>query len=73
MESISCHSNQISYLKTTLLLVPPICRCYDSDMERISLMASAEKSFENVDGRQIDSQTDGRRMSVYTKSSPMSK
>ena len=37
-------------------------------MERIGLTASEEMSFENVDGRR----TDGRRMPVYTISSPVS-
>ena len=38
-------------------------------MERIRLTASEEMSFENVDGRRTD---DGRRMPVYTISSPVS-
>ena len=37
-------------------------------MERIGLTASEEMSFENVDGRTDD----GRRMPVYTISSPTS-
>ena len=38
-------------------------------MERIGLTASEEMSFENVDGRTED----GRRIPVYTISSPMSR
>ena len=43
-------------------------------MERIRLKASEEMSFENVDGRTDDRRrtTDGRRMPLYTISSPVS-
>ena len=42
-------------------------------MKRIGLTASEEKSFENVDDGQTDGRrTDGRRIPLYTKSSPMS-
>ena len=43
------------------------------NVERIGLTASEEMSFENVDGRMDDERTtDGRRMPVYTISSPIS-
>ena len=53
METISCHSNQSSYPTgiKSITFVPPTCRCYVCNMERIGLTASWEMSFENVDGR----------------------
>ena len=70
MRTISCHSNQSSYPTgiKKILFVPPSYRCYIWNMERICLTASEEMSFENVDGRM----TDGRRIPVYTISSPVS-
>ena len=61
METISCHSNQSSYLtgikKTSFR--SPTCRCYMYNMERIGLRASEEMLFENVDGRTTDGRTPG--------------
>ena len=74
--TISCHSNQSSYLigtkkKKQLYSFPPSYRYYMWNMVRIGFMASEETSFENVDdGRRR--RTDGRRMPGYTKISPMS-
>ena len=72
METLSFHSNQSSYpigTKNTLF-VPPAYRCYRWNLVRIGFMASAEMSFENVDGRRRTD--DGRRMLAYTISSHMS-
>ena len=52
----------------TKLFIPPAYRCYMWNLVRIGFMASEEMSFENADGWR----TDGRRMSAYTISSPMS-
>ena len=74
METISCHSNQSSYptgIKKQLF-VPPICRHYVGNMETIGHTAPEEMSFENVDGRTTDGQTEAGWMPVYTISSPMS-
>ena len=51
MGTISCHSNQSSYLNGTKkqLFVPPTYRCYIWNMRRIGPAASEKKSFENVD------------------------
>ena len=59
METISCHSNQSSHPTRikNITFVPPTCRCFVCNMEKIGLTASEEMSFENVDGRT----TDGRR------------
>ena len=56
METISCHSNQISYPigTKTQLFVPSNYRCYMWNMERIGFTVSEEKSFENVDGQTTD-------------------
>ena len=70
MGTISCHSNQSSYptgIKNITFHSP-----LPKDAMRVIWKESAsrfqEMSFENVDGRT----TDGRRMPVYTISSPMS-
>ena len=70
MGTISCHSNQSSYPTgiKNITFRPPTHRCYMWNMVRIRLTASEEMSFENVDGRTDD----GRRMPLYTISSPMS-
>ena len=71
MGTISCHSNQSSYptgTKNTIIRSPDLgYRCYMCNMERIGLTVSEEMSFENFDGQT----TDGRRVPLYTKSSPI--
>ena len=69
MGTISCHSNQSSYLtgiKNITFRSPiPIAAIYVEYGKNLP-HASDEMSFENVDRRT----TDGRRMPVYTISSP---
>ena len=69
MGTISCHSNQSSYLtgiKNITFRSPiPIAAIYVEYGKNLP-HASEEMSFENVDRRT----TDGRRMPVYTISSP---
>ena len=65
MGAISCRSNQSSYPTgtKTQLFVPPTYRCY---MDRPSVAASEENSFENVhDGRTTDDD-DGRTQDTST-------
>ena len=70
IEIVSWHSNQSSFLigTKTHLFLPPAYRCYMWNLVRIGFMASEEMSLENIDRWRMD----GRRMPVYTISSPMS-
>ena len=74
MGTISCHSNQSSYpdgmkkhIFSFLLPIDAICGIWKE-----SALRHQEMSFENVDGRTDGRRTDGRRMPVYTISSPTS-
>ena len=60
MATVSCYSNQSSYLIETksTLFVPPACRCYMWNLVWIGYMVSEEMLFENVDnGRMTDKLT----------------
>ena len=64
MGTISCHSNQSSYsmgIKNTTFRSPYLEMLYVK-YEKNDLMASEEKSFENVDRRR---KTDGRTTDTF--------